>query len=123
MKVLLVDDTKTLLSLIQVYLMGQGLEFVEASDGLEGLRLARATRPDLIISDVKMPRMDGFDLCAAVRADPDLRAVPVVLLTAFSDEDSRRKGSRVGATAFLSKPVRVEDLRSAVQRLMKLPPG
>lgn len=121
MKVLVVDDTKTLHSLIQVYLMGQGLEFVQACDGLEGLRLARAARPDLIITDVKMPMMDGFELCAAIRADPDLRAVPIVLLTALSDEASRRRGSEVGATAFLSKPVKVDELRSTVQRVMKLP--
>lgn len=123
MKVLIVDDTKTLLSLIQIYLMGWGLEFVEAHDGLEGLRKARESRPDLVISDVRMPEMDGFELCAALRADPALHATPVVLLTSLADAASRSKGSLVGASAFLTKPVTVQDLRSVVGSVLKLPAG
>jgi twitching motility two-component system response regulator PilG len=123
MKVLIVDDTKTLLSVIQIYLMGWGLEFVEAYDGLEGLRKARESRPDLVISDVRMPEMNGFELCAALRADPALRATPVVLLTALSDGASREQGILVGASAFLTKPVTVENLRSVVRKALKLPAG
>ncbi len=123
MKVLIVDDTKTLLSLIQIYLMGWGLEFVEAHDGLEGLRRARESRPDLVISDVRMPEMDGFELCAALRADPVLHATPVVLLTSLADAASRAKGSLVGASAFLTKPVTVHALRSVVGSVLKLPAG
>jgi twitching motility two-component system response regulator PilG len=121
-KVLIVDDTKTLLSLIQVYLMGWGLQFAEAQDGLEGLRRARQLRPDLIISDVRMPGMDGFELCAAVRSDANLHGVPLVLLTSLKDDVSRQKGRLVGATAFLSKPVSVDELRTTVVKLLKLPP-
>jgi twitching motility two-component system response regulator PilG len=122
MKVLLVDDTRTLLSLIQVYLMGWQLEFLEAKDGLEGLARARELRPDLIVSDVRMPGMDGFELCAAVRADPLLHLTPIVLLTSLHDDASRKKGKLVGATAFLTKPVAVEELRRTVGTLLKLPP-
>ena len=105
MKVLLVDDTRTLLSLIQVYLMGWQIEFHEAKDGLEGLSKARELRPALIVSDVRMPGMDGFELCAAVRADVDLHGIPFVLLTSLNDDTSRKKGKLVGASAFLTKPV------------------
>lgn len=121
MKVLLVDDTRTLLSLIQVYLMGWQIEFVEAKDGLEGLARAKAHRPDLVISDVRMPGMDGFELCAALRADPLLHATPIVLLTSLNDDVSRKKGKLVGASAFLTKPVSVEELRKTVGGLLKLP--
>ena len=121
MKVLLVDDTRTLLSLIQVYLMGWGMEFVEAKDGIEGLAKAKAARPDLVISDVRMPGMDGFELTAAIRSDADLHQTPVVLLTSLNDDASRRKGKLVGATAFLTKPVSVEDLRKTVGDILKLP--
>ncbi len=122
MKVLLVDDTRTLLSLIQVYLMGWRMEFLEAKDGLEGLDKAKAQRPDLVISDVRMPGMDGFELCAAIRSDKDLHGTPVVLLTSLNDEQSRKKGKLVGASAFLTKPVSVEELRRTVEKLLDLPP-
>jgi twitching motility two-component system response regulator PilG len=122
MKVLLVDDTRTLLSLIQVYLMGWQLEFHEAKDGMEGLARAREVRPDLIVSDVRMPGMDGFELTAAIRADAQLHHTPVVLLTSLNDDASRKKGKLVGATAFLTKPVAVDELRRTVGTLLKLPP-
>lgn len=122
MKVLLVDDTRTLLSLIQVYLMGWQIEFLEAKDGLEGLDKARTHKPDLVVSDVRMPGMDGFELCAAIRADRELHATPVVLLTSLNDDQSRKKGKLVGASAFLTKPVSVEELRRTVVKLLDLPP-
>jgi len=121
MKVLLVDDTRTLLSLIQVYLMGWQMEFVEAKDGIEGLAKAREHKPALVISDVRMPGMDGFELCAAMRGDAALHQTPVVLLTSLNDEASRKKGKLVGATAFLTKPVSVEELRKTVGTILKLP--
>jgi twitching motility two-component system response regulator PilG len=121
MKVLLVDDTRTLLSLIQVYLMGWNIEFAEAKDGLEGLDKARALRPDLVISDVRMPGMDGFELTAAIRSEKALHGTPVVLLTSLNDDASRMKGKLVGASAFLTKPVAVEALRRTVAELLKLP--
>jgi twitching motility two-component system response regulator PilG len=121
MKVLLVDDTRTLLSLIQVYLMGWEMEFVEARDGKQGLDQARLHRPSLVISDVRMPGMDGFELCAAIRADKELHGTPVVLLTSLNDDASRRKGRLVGASAFLTKPVSVDELRRTVSEILKLP--
>lgn len=121
MKVLLVDDTRTLLSLIQVYLMGWDIQFVTAKDGTEGLACAREHRPDLVITDVRMPGLDGFELTAAIRADPALHRTPIVLLTSLADEASRKKGKLVGATAFLTKPVSVEELRNTVGGILELP--
>jgi twitching motility two-component system response regulator PilG len=121
MKVLIVEDAKTLSTLVQVYLMGWGIQFVVASDGAEGLAKARTEKPDLVISDVRMPRMDGFELCAALRADRDLARVPVVLLTSLNDEQSHQQGRIAGASAFLNKPISVNALREVVARLLGLP--
>jgi CheY-like chemotaxis protein len=115
MKVLIVDDTNTLRSLVQIYLIAHGWEFHEAQDGAEGLQKARTLRPDVVISDVRMPVMDGFELCAAIRSDPSLRHIPVVLLTMLGDDASRLRGELVGASAFLTKPVSPERLRDAVR--------
>lgn len=118
MRVLVVDDTTTLRSLVQVYLLAQGWEFAEARDGAEALRAVRAAPPDLVISDVRMPVMDGFELCAAIRGDPRLRHVPVILLTMLGDEASRERGRIVGATAFLTKPIAPATLQEAVRRAL-----
>lgn len=115
MKVLIVDDTNTLRSLIQIYLLAQGWEFAEAKDGAEALAKVRAQRPDVVISDVRMPVMDGFELCAAIRSDPELRDIPVLLLTMFGDDAARQRGQMVGASAFLTKPISPEKLRDAVR--------
>jgi twitching motility two-component system response regulator PilG len=121
LKVLIVEDTKTITNLLQVYLMGWGLQFFDAGNGVQGLSKAREIKPDLIISDVQMPEMDGFALCAAVRADSGLHATPFLLLTSLKDEASRQRGRLVGASAFLNKPVSVDELRERVRELLKLP--
>ncbi len=115
MKVLIVDDTNTLRSLVQIYLLAPGWEFVEAQNGADGLEKARRLRPDVVISDVRMPVMDGFELCAAIRSDPALRDIPVVLLTMLGDEGSRDRGRLVGASAFLTKPISPGTLRDTVR--------
>jgi CheY-like chemotaxis protein len=115
MKVLVVDDTNTLRSLVQIYLLAHGFEFAEAQDGAEALEKVRALRPDVVVSDVRMPVMDGFELCAAIRSDPALRGTPIVLLTMLDDEASRERGRLVGASAFLTKPISPEKLREAVR--------
>jgi CheY-like chemotaxis protein len=115
MKVLVVDDTNTLRSLVQIYLLAHGFEFAEAQDGAEALEKVRALRPDVVVSDVRMPVMDGFELCAAIRSDPSLRDIPVVLLTMLGDEASRERGRLVGANAFLTKPISPDKLRDAVR--------
>jgi twitching motility two-component system response regulator PilG len=120
-RVLIVEDAKTITLLLQIYLMGWGLEFLEAGNGQEGLEVARRERPDLVVSDVQMPLLDGFGLCAAIRRDPVLCATPFVLLTGLKDAAARARGTAAGASAFLHKPIVVDDLRATVQRLLDLP--
>ena len=122
-KILLVDDTKTLTTLMRVYLMGWSMQFHDARDGATALHLARALKPDLVITDIKMPVMDGFQLCQAIRSDRELARTPIILLTQLEDEASREKGLEAGATAFLKKPVSVENLRNVVAGVLDLGPA
>ncbi|MGQ0505346.1 MAG: response regulator [Myxococcaceae bacterium] len=121
MLVLIVEDATTIATLVKIYLVGWNLEFQDAGNGREALALARVKRPDLIISDIRMPDMDGFQLCSTLRSDKVLHDVPVILITALQDEESERMLRMVGATAFLKKPVGVNKLREIVGRILRLP--
>jgi twitching motility two-component system response regulator PilG len=121
LKVLIVEDTKTIATLLKIYLMGLGVEMevLHAENGKLGLSLAKEKRPDIIISDVQMPEMDGFQLCAAIRSDFILAEVPFIFLTSLKDEDSQRKGRLVGASAFLHKPLSPQGLRERLEPFLK----
>lgn len=123
MKILIVEDTPTLIAIVRVYLMRPGVEFLEAPNGQAGLELARQHLPAVIISDLEMPLLDGLELCASVRRDPDLAKTPFILLTSHDDEVSKRKGRLVGATAFLVKPVAPKELRARVAEACGLKDG
>ena len=92
----------------------------EAPDGVAGLAAARRLRPDLVISDVMMPEMDGFALCRALKADPDLGHVPVVLLTALADDESRLGGLAEGADDYLAKPFHAAELLARCENLIEI---
>ncbi|HSN89694.1 MAG TPA: response regulator [Anaeromyxobacteraceae bacterium] len=119
-RILIVDDSTTAVALFQVFLVGQDSELFVARDGAEALEIARSVRPDVILTDIEMPRMDGYELCAAIRRDPALRHVPVVLLTSHGDPASRRLGQQAGASAFLTKPASPGVVRSTVRELLRL---
>lgn len=121
MKILLVDDSKTVRLLVQVYLMDLKPEFHEAGTGLEGLALARQVKPDLVIADVEMPGLDGFGLCQSIRETEELAGTPVLLLTTRQDEASRAKGLKAGCTAFLTKPIAPDQLRTQVRAALASP--
>lgn len=104
-KVLIIEDSPTTRAVIKVYLLGHHLEFLEASDGTEGLALAKQQRPDVIVVDLKMPGMDGLSLCRAVRAHPALRNTPVILLTSSKGETVKREALSAGASLFMTKPI------------------
>jgi signal transduction histidine kinase/class 3 adenylate cyclase len=119
-RVLVVDDLSDMRDLVGRTLARHGYKVTLAPGAREALAAAHAERPDLVVTDWMMPGMTGPELVAAMRADADLRAVPAVLLTAKSDEESKLAGTEIGADAFLGKPFNESELVSTVRNLVQL---
>jgi len=118
--VLIVDDNPRGRKTLQTLLLDQGYNLVFANDGPEALVKAAELRPDVILLDVMMPNMDGFEVCQRLRADPSLAEVPVIMVTALDDRDSRLQGLEAGADDFVSKPFDRAELRTRVQTVTRL---
>ncbi|MBA3533024.1 MAG: response regulator, partial [Ardenticatenales bacterium] len=113
--ILIVDDEPGGRIVLEGVLISQGYNLAFASDGPEALEKARELAPDLILLDVMMPGMDGYEVCRRLRATPRLAEIPIVLLTALNDRESRLRGLQAGADDFLTKPFDREELRARVK--------
>ncbi len=118
--ILIVDDEPTARDMLEMLLANQGYELASASNGAEALKLAAELIPDVILLDVMMPEMDGFEVCERLRADPTLAGVPVLMVTALDDRDSRLQGIESGADDFISKPYDRFELRARLKTITKL---
>ena len=103
-RVLIVDDDPAIRKLVSVNLQLVGLEPIEASDGLEGADRARVTRPDLVVTDLMMPGLSGFELAEALRRDERTRSIPIIFLSAQSQPEEVERARSLGALDFVSKP-------------------
>lgn len=112
--VLVVDDDPATRLLYALHLELEGLRVIEASNGLTGLALAREKHPDLILTDVMMPGIDGFELAEALRADDETRRIPFIFLSGEITEGRQARAHEYGALAFLAKPVDVQALAALV---------
>jgi len=119
-KVLIVDDEPTNLLLMEELFHQQGATTVSAANGLDALRLARENRPDLILLDVMMPGMDGYEVCRNLKADETTRRIPVVMVTGLGALDDKLKGLEAGADDFLSKPVNAAELLTRSRNLLRV---
>lgn len=117
--ILVIDDEPIILENIHEILMFAGYEVIQAENGAEGLEATRSHRPDLIISDIQMPEMDGYAMLEEIRRDPLTQSIPLIFLTAKADRESQRKGMETGADDFLTKPVTAQELESAVNARLK----
>lgn len=110
-KILLVEDDKSLREIYGVRLLAEGYEIVSAGDGEEALAMAIKERPDLIVSDVMMPKISGFDMLDILRSTPETKDVKIIMMTALSSEDQRARGESLGADRYLVKSqVGIEDV-------------
>lgn len=118
--ILVVDDEVRAQALLRNLLEVEGYRVVCAGSGPETLALAPTARPDLILLDLMMPGMDGYEVCRRLRADPNTTSVPVIMLTALDDRASKLRGIEAGADDFLSKPFDVTELRARVRTITRL---
>ena len=120
---LVVDDERSIRLLCRVNLIASGMEVMEASNGREGLELARRERPDLVLLDVMMPELDGWTVARELAAEEQTREIPIVFLTARADPADRRLGEQLGGVGYVVKPFDpvtigefVEDVLTRIER-------
>jgi len=119
-KILTVDDSRIVRMLISRALQGYDCQIVEATNGEEGLAAALRENPDLILLDVTMPVMDGFELLARLRQEATLAKVPVIMLTAESSQESVAKADGLGVSGYIAKPFKEEVLRDRINGIIAL---
>jgi DNA-binding response OmpR family regulator len=120
-KVLIVDDDPDIRTLYKLVLRREGLEVIEAESGYEALSKVRREPPALVLLDVMMPEMDGYEVCRKLRSDPETAHLPILLISGKSTVSARRDGIMAGANDLLSKTVALQTLVSSVQTLLSNP--
>lgn len=117
LKVLVCDDERHIVRLIQVNLERQGYQVVTAFDGKEGLEKIRSEKPNLVVLDVMMPYMDGFEVLKSIRREPETENLPVIMLTAKAQDKDVFEGYHYGADMYLTKPFNPMELVTFVKRI------
>ena len=115
-KVLVVEDDRTLLDVLQYNLAKEGYDVLTAADGAAGLETARSDKPDLVILDVMLPKMDGYEVCRILRRET---TVPIMMLTAKTEETDRVVGLEVGADDYVTKPFSMRELMARVRAMLR----
>ena len=117
MTVLTVDDSRTMRDMLRMALTGAGFHVTQAEDGVHGLEVLSQGMPRVIVTDINMPRMDGFGFIEAVRSQPQYKAIPILVLTTESDDAKKMRARQAGATGWIVKPFDPDKLVAAVRRV------
>lgn len=120
-KILIAEDERDILDLITFTLRYHGYEVHQASNGQEALDIARKVKPDLIMMDVRMPKMTGYEACRHIKADANLKHIPVIFLSAKGQESEVQTGLEAGATDYILKPFAPDHLVSRVSEILAEP--
>lgn len=116
-RILTVDDSASMRMLLKASLTAQGFQIETANDGQHGLDRMHEVKPDLLITDINMPVMDGFELIEAVRSDNSFRGVPILVLSTEFSEDKKARARSAGATGWITKPFDATKLASAIRKV------
>ncbi len=119
-KILLVDDVKFFLELQKSFLKRTNCEILTASNGTEGVELAKKERPDLILMDLYMPEMNGDEACKAIKSDPELKDIPLIMVTKAGEDDEKGRCLLAGCDEFVTKPINRVTLLDKVRNFVKL---
>lgn len=119
-KILIADDNPTNVELLEAYLADYDCEIAVASDGLETLTLARRIHPDLILLDIMMPKMSGFEVCQKLKSDPATKDIMILMVTALNELGDIERAVAAGCDDFLSKPIHKLELLKRVENMLKL---
>ena len=117
-KILVIDDEQDLVDMLEITLESEGYEVLKAYDGYEGLEKSRESKPDLILLDIMLPKMDGYQVCRLLKFDDTSKDIPIVMLTARNQKQDRLTGKRVGADEYLVKPFSNEDLLKKIKAMI-----
>ncbi|MBB5685238.1 response regulator [Sphingobium boeckii] len=115
--ILTVDDSASMRMLLKASLTAQGFRIESANDGAHGLERMHEVMPDLLITDINMPKMDGFELIEAVRVVPEFRGTPILVLSTEFSEDKKTRAREAGATGWITKPFDADKLGAAIRRV------
>ena len=118
-RILVVDDEPDLVVLINKELTYKGYEVITANNGQEGLEKAKTQKPDLIVLDLMLPRINGYKVCGLLKKDTKYAKIPVILLTAKADAENIGLGEKIGADAYITKPYEQDALLSKIEELIK----
>ncbi len=122
-KILLVDDERDLVFYTKLFLEEQGYEVIEAYDGREALERLDEMCPDLVILDVAMPRLSGWDVLRIMQSEEDKRDIPVLMLTAKTEDTDKARGWQLGVTWYQTKPFELDELLMVIQRILDATAG
>lgn len=121
-KILIVDDEPQLVELLKARLEANHYEVIHAGDGLSALEKARREKPDLVILDLMLPKMDGYKVCALLKKDARYAKIPVLMFSARAQDTDVRLGEEVGADAYLTKPFDAQTLLNKIEELLNRSP-
>ena len=119
-KILIVDDEVDLVEMVALRLEASDFEVIKAYDGQEGLDKARNEKPDLIVLDLMLPKIDGYKVCRMLKFDEKYKNIPIILFTAKVQEADKKLGVDVGADAYVTKPFESSELLNKISQLLKI---
>ncbi|MBN2457639.1 response regulator [Candidatus Woesearchaeota archaeon] len=118
-RILVVDDDQNIVELVRLTL-GDEYDYIEANSGIEAIKKAKESKPDLILLDIMMPGMDGYEVCQKLRTDPETKEILIAMLSAKKEDHDILEGIDVGAIAYITKPFNATELVEKVEELLEI---